>query len=74
MNKHVDIGSLFVIIITLILFIIALFAKGMTQDLLLEAGVFLVSLKLIIIGYKNSMYIRNLQQELLEIKNILREQ
>jgi len=74
MNKHVDIGSLFVIIITLILFIIALFAKGMTQDLLLEAGVFLVSLKLIIIGYKNSMYIRNLQRELLEIKNILREQ
>ena len=73
MNKHVDIGSLFVIIITLILFNIALFAKGMTQDLLLEAGVFLVSLKLIIIGYKNSMYIRNLQRELLEIKNILRE-
>ena len=74
MNKHVDIGSLFVIIITLILFIIALFTKGMTQDLLLEAGVFLVSLKLIIIGYKNSMYIRNLQRELIEIKNLLREQ
>ena len=28
MNKHVDIGSLFVIIITLILFIIALFTKA----------------------------------------------
>jgi hypothetical protein len=73
MDKHIDIGSSAVIIITLILFIMALFTKGFTHDLLLEAGVFLVSLKLIIMSYKNSLYIRNLQEELLEIKNLLRE-
>jgi hypothetical protein len=73
MNKHIDIGSSAVIIITCILFIMALFTKGFTHDLLLEAGVFLVSVKLIIMSYKNSLYIRNLQQELLEIKNLLRE-
>lgn len=72
MNKHLDAGSLAVIIITMMLFIVALFTKGMTQDLLLEAGVFLVSLKLIIMAYKNSVYIKNLQRELSEIKNLLR--
>ena len=73
MNKHIDIGSSAVIIITFILFVMALFTKGFTHDLLLEAGVFLVSVKLIIMSYKNGLYIRNFQQELLEIKNLLRE-
>jgi hypothetical protein len=73
MNKHIDIGSSAVIIITFILFIMALFTKGFTHDLLLEAGVFLVSVKLIMMSYKNNVYIWNLQQELLEIKNLLRE-
>jgi hypothetical protein len=64
MNKHIDIGSSAVIIITFILFIMALFTKGFTHDLLLEAGVFLVSVKLIMMSYKNNVYIWNLQQEL----------
>jgi hypothetical protein len=73
MNKHIDIGSSAVIIITFILFVMALFTKGFTHDLLLEAGVFLVSVKLIMMNYKNSVYIKDLQQELLEIKNLIRE-
>ena len=73
MNNHIDIGSSVVVIITFTLFIVALFTKGFAHDLLLEAGVFLVSLKLIIMSYKNSLYIRNLQQELIEIKNLIRE-
>ena len=52
--KHFDWGSLAVIIITFILFALALFTKGFTHDLLLEAGVFLVSVKLILMAYKNS--------------------
>ncbi len=40
MKEHFDIGSLLIIIITFILFVIALFVKGFTHDLLLEAGVF----------------------------------
>ena len=36
-----DPGSLVVIAITLVLFVWALFEKGLTHDLLLEAGVFM---------------------------------
>ena len=50
-----DAGSLVVIAITLVLFVWALFEKGLTHDLLLEAGVFMVSVKLIIMSYKNSL-------------------
>ncbi len=52
-RKHFDPGSLIVIIITFILFVSALFTKGFTHDMLLEVAVFLVSVKLIIMGYKN---------------------
>ena len=50
-----DPGSVVVIAITLLLFVWALFEKGLTHDLLLEAGVFMVSVKLIIMSYKNSL-------------------
>ena len=53
--KHFDLGSTIVILITLVLFITALFFKGFTHDLLLEAAVFLVSVKLIISAYKASI-------------------
>ncbi len=50
----------------------ALFAKGFTHDILLEAGVFLVSAKLIMMGYKNSLYIKSVENELKEIKGMLK--
>ena len=53
-----DPGSLVVIAITLVLFAWALFEKGLTHDLLLEAGVFMVSVKLIIMSYKNASWRR----------------
>ncbi len=43
--------SLLVIAITFVLFVLALFTKGFTHDLLLEAAVFLVSVKLIMLSY-----------------------
>jgi len=46
--KYIDTASLSVIAITLVLFGLALFLTGFTHDLLLETGVFLVSVKLII--------------------------
>ena len=52
MTRFLDKGSLFVIILTLVLFVVSLFTKGLTHDLLLEAGVFLVSVKLIIASYQ----------------------
>ena len=64
MSNHFDLGSLVVIVITFILFVLALFTKGLTHDLLLEAGVFLVSVKLILMAYKNSVSSKELLKEL----------
>jgi hypothetical protein len=66
-RNHFDPGSMVVIVLTLGLFLIALFVKGITHDLLLEAGVFLVSVKLIIMGYKNSASNSSIQRKLDEI-------
>lgn len=47
-NRSMGWVNAIVIALTFILFAAALFFKGFTHDLLLEAGVFLVSVKLII--------------------------
>ena len=73
MNDHFDVGSLIVIAITFLLFITALFTKGFTHDLLLETGVFLISVKLIIMAYKNSVTTKVLLEELREIKKELKK-
>ena len=72
MHKHFDTGSLIVIVVTFVLFTVALFTKGFTHDLLLEAGVFLVSVKLILMAYRNNLNNQMLLQELVEIKQYLR--
>ena len=74
MNRHFDTGSLIVIFLTFVLFAIALFAKGLTHDLLLETGVFLVSVKLIIMAYKNSVSNKKITDELNEIREILKKE
>lgn len=71
--KHFDTGSIVVIAITFILFALALFFTGFTHDLLLEAGVFLVSVKLIIMNYKASVSSERIHNELEEIKTLLAE-
>jgi len=71
MNKHFDTKSLTVIVITFILFLLALFTQGLTHDLFLEAGIFLVSVKLILMGYKISVTNEAIQKELVEIKKTL---
>jgi hypothetical protein len=48
--SHFDPSSFVVIFLTLALFLLALFMKGFTQEVLLEAGVFLVSVKLILMS------------------------
>jgi hypothetical protein len=59
-----DRGSLIIALITLGLFLAALFTKGLTHDLFLEAGVFLVSVKIIVMAYKNSVAIGHLGEKL----------
>lgn len=71
MRNYFDMGSIFVVIITLILFIVALFTKGFTHDLLLESGVFLVSVNFIIMAYHNSLSVKSIENRLQEIKVLL---
>ncbi|RRS32621.1 MAG: hypothetical protein P794_00745 [Epsilonproteobacteria bacterium (ex Lamellibrachia satsuma)] len=70
--KHFDIGSIIVIVITFVFFAMALFFTGFTHDLLLEAGVFLVSIKLIIMAYKANVSSESIHRELKEIKDLLK--
>ncbi len=73
MKGYIDLGSIIIIVITFALFCIALFTKGFTHDMLLEAGVFLVSVKLIMMAFKNANHSRKLENELIEIKELLKQ-
>lgn len=64
MSKRIDRGSFVVAFITLALFVAALFTKGLTHDLFLEAGVFLVSVKIIVMSYRNSVSVARLDAKL----------
>lgn len=73
MIRNLDTGTILVIIITVLLFATALFVKGFTHDLLLEAGVLLVSVKLIMLAFKNSYQYSDVKKDLAEIKQLLKE-
>lgn len=73
MIKYFDRGTIVVIVVTVLLFTVALFVKGFTKALLLEAGVLLVSIKLIMMAYRNTVNYRDLKNELIEIRRMLEE-
>ena len=64
MKKYLDTGSWVVAIVTFVLFALALFLKGFTRDLLLEGGIFLISVKIILGSYRNSLDIKRLDKKL----------
>jgi hypothetical protein len=70
-NRYLDLGSIIVLLLTLVLFVVALFIKGFTHDLLLEAGVLLVSAKVIMMAYRNSMHADEIIREIREIKEAI---
>lgn len=74
MKAYFDTGSLVVISVTFVVFLIALFTQGFTHDLLLEIGVFMVSVKLIIMTYKNGVHADKLEKDIKEIKELLKQQ
>ena len=53
-----------VIFLTFLFFCLALFVKGITQGLLLEAGIFLVSIKLIIASQQIQTEIREIHKNI----------
>ena len=63
-QRHLDIVSQLVILTTFVLFVVALFIKGFGHGLLLEAGVFLISVKLIMMAQKNSILAKDLDNRL----------
>ena len=71
MHKRLDLGTQLTLAITLGLFVIALFEIGLTHDLLLEARVFLVSVKLVIMSYKANTNIATLDSQLITMTTSL---
>ena len=72
--SNVDPLSMVVIALTLVLFVVALFVNGFTHDLLQECGVFLVSVKLIMMSHKNGVSARQAEERLEKIQNMLQTQ
>ena len=72
MKKHQSNTDLLVIGLTILLFVVALFVKGLTKELLLEAGVLLVSIKLIMMNHKASVSRKKMMEELFNIKEALK--
>lgn len=70
-RQNFDLSSVIILLITLVLFVVALFVKGFTKDLLVEIAVFLVSVKLIMNAYKSSLANRALQEKLNEMQTTL---
>ena len=64
MKRFMDTGSMLVAAITLVLFVAALFAKGLSHDLFLEAGVFLVSVKIILMNHRINVAVSALSEKL----------
>ena len=70
---NLDKSSVIIMAITMILFIGALITKGFTHDLLLETGVFLVSVKLILMARSNNISNKKIIDELHEIKELFKK-
>jgi hypothetical protein len=73
MFKSSDPWSIVVIVLTIALFIVALFVKGFTKGLLVECGVLLVSIKLILTAKRTAVTEENLERRLDRIEKLLLE-
>ena len=73
MDNRLDFGSVLIIVITFIFFVVSLFVKGLSHEILLDSAVFLVSVKIIIMSFKNESYIKELSKQLEEIKSLIKK-
>jgi hypothetical protein len=69
--KSIDPWASVVIVLTVALFSCSLAVKGITHELFLESGVFLVSVKLILMAGKNAATEKRLELHLRQIKELL---
>ncbi len=70
-EKRLDFWSSVTLAVTLVLFVVSMFVHGFGHELLLEAGVFLVSMKLVIGGRKVELSTERLEQRLERIERAL---
>ena len=73
LRKRLDMGSMAIIFITFTLFVVSLFQKGLTHEILIDTGIFLVSVKLIVMSFRNNLYMKDLNQQLEEIKKLIKK-
>jgi hypothetical protein len=69
--KSSDPWASFVILLTVGLFSMSLAVKGFTHELFLEGGVFLVSVKLILMAGKNAASEERIERQLNQIRSLL---
>lgn len=69
--KSGDPWTIVVIVLSVGLFGLSLAVKGFTHELLLDAGVFLVSVKLILMAANNAAAEKRLELQLTQIKELL---
>lgn len=67
-----DPGVIVLIIITVILHVVAIFVKGFTFELMPEAGVSILSIKLIKMSYRNCLNYIYINNELNESNQLLK--
>jgi hypothetical protein len=63
--------TIIIIVITVGLFVAAIFTKGLIHDIFLEAGVLLISIKIILLSYRNNAIIKNIQKQLDNMNSLL---
>ena len=68
-----NVTDIIVILITFILFTAAVFTRGITHYLFIEAGVLLVSIKIILMNYKSYLATSSILKEMEEIKKMIIE-
>jgi hypothetical protein len=73
-ERLLDLGSIVTIGLTLVLFVIAVAEKGLTHELLQEAAVFLVSVKLILNGVMSASRQKQLRRQLESVERKIDEQ
>ncbi len=64
LQRGIDVASWLTLIVTVGLFSISLFEKGFTHDILLEAGVFLVSIKLVLASHREQIETKTINRKL----------
>ena len=65
------ISTITIISATLALFIAAVFTKGLTHDIFLEAAVFLVSVKVIFLTFRTNTMTKNILKQLEDLNSLL---